>query len=60
MPPMPPPILGMAGAFFCGTSPIIASVFALADPKVSPSALASMLQANPHFGEAGYMLPNER
>jgi hypothetical protein len=37
-----------------------ASVFALADPKVSPSALASMLQGNSNFREAGYMMPGER
>lgn len=36
------------------------AVFSLPDPKVSPSALASMLVANPQFSEAGYMLPNER
>lgn len=37
-----------------------ASLFALPDSKVSPSTLASLLQANPHFAEAGYMMPNER
>jgi hypothetical protein len=37
-----------------------ANVFPLADAKVSPSALASMLQGNPYFREAGYMMPNER
>jgi hypothetical protein len=37
-----------------------ASVFQLSDTKVSPSALACMLQRNPYFREAGYMMPNER
>jgi len=36
------------------------SVFPRADTKVSPSALASMLQGNRYFREAGYMMPNER
>jgi hypothetical protein len=36
------------------------SLFPLRDAKVSPSTLASLLQANPQFGEAGYMMPNER
>jgi hypothetical protein len=36
------------------------AVFAVADPKVSPSALASLLLTNPSFSEAGYMMPNER
>jgi hypothetical protein len=37
-----------------------ASVFPMADTKVSPSALASMLHASNLFVEAGYMMPNER
>lgn len=36
------------------------SVFGVSDAKTSPSLLASKLVANPRFGEAGYMLPNER
>jgi len=37
-----------------------ASVFSLRDAKVSPSTLASMLQANANFDDAGYVMPNER
>ena len=36
------------------------SIFPVADAKVSPSALASLLQGNPYFVETGYMMPNER
>jgi hypothetical protein len=36
------------------------SVFSVSDAKASPSVLASKLVGNPYFGEAGYMLPNER
>ncbi len=36
------------------------TVFRARDAKVSPSALASLLQQNGHFDEAGYMMPNER
>jgi hypothetical protein len=36
------------------------SLFNISDAKVSPSVLASMLQGNPHFQEAGYMMPDER
>ncbi len=67
-------VLGGAGHhFFCSQfvvfvyqfaalqSGISASaIFAIADPKVSPSALASLLLSNPNFSEAGYMMPNER
>jgi len=35
-------------------------MFSLRDTKVSPSTLASMLQANASFVEAGYVMPNER
>jgi ATP phosphoribosyltransferase len=35
-------------------------VFNLSDVKVSPSELASKLQRNRFFNEAGYMMPNER
>jgi hypothetical protein len=35
-------------------------VFNVADAKVSPSDLASLLLKNPYFEEAGYMMPNER
>jgi hypothetical protein len=37
-----------------------ASLFPMSDTKISPSLLASMLQGNAYFREAGYMLPNER
>ena len=30
------------------------------DARVSPSNLASLLQANPNFREAGYLMPNQR
>lgn len=36
------------------------NVFDIADPKVSPSDLASLLVASPHFSEVGYMVANER
>lgn len=36
------------------------SFFNFADVKVPPSTLAAMLVSNPHFSEAGYLLPNER
>jgi len=36
------------------------SLFPMSDTKVSPSALASMLQHNSFFREEGYMMPNER
>jgi len=36
------------------------TLFNISDAKVSPSVLASMLQGNPHFQEAGYMMPDER
>ena len=36
------------------------TLFNISDAKVSPSVLASLLQGNPYFQEAGYMLPNER
>ncbi len=35
-------------------------VFSVSDAKASPSVLASKLVGNPHFAEAGYMLPGER
>jgi len=37
-----------------------AGLFVLRDAKVSPSTLASLLQSNSYFDEAGYMMPNER
>ena len=36
------------------------TLFNISDAKVSPSVLASLLQGNPYFQEAGYMMPNER
>jgi hypothetical protein len=36
------------------------ALFNVSDAKVSPSVLASLLQGNPYFQEAGYMMPNER
>jgi hypothetical protein len=36
------------------------TLFNISDAKVSPSVLASLLQANASFQEAGYMMPNER
>ncbi len=30
------------------------------DARVSPSNLASLLQGNPNFREAGYLMPNQR
>jgi len=36
------------------------TIFRVSDAKASPSVLASNLVGNPHFTEAGYMLPNER
>jgi hypothetical protein len=35
-------------------------LFDVSDARVSPSTLASLLQSNPWFNEAGFMLPNER
>ena len=35
-------------------------VFSARDARVSPSTLASLLQKNAWFKEAGYLLPNER
>jgi hypothetical protein len=35
-------------------------VFNVNDARISPSRLASLLQGNSWFGEAGYVLPNER
>lgn len=37
-----------------------ANMFPMRDGKVSPSTLASMLQSNGSFSEAGYLMPNER
>jgi hypothetical protein len=42
----------------CGMS--TSQLFSGNDTPVSPAALATMLQHNPYFKEAGYMLPNER
>jgi hypothetical protein len=36
------------------------TLFNISDAKVSPSVLASLLQGNAHFQEAGYMMPDER
>lgn len=36
------------------------TLFNISDAKVSPSVLASTLQGNGQFQEAGYMMPNER
>ena len=36
------------------------SLFNASDAKVSPSVLASLLQGNRNFQDAGYMMPNER
>ena len=36
------------------------ALFNISDAKVSPSVLASLLQGNSYFQEAGYMMPNER
>ena len=36
------------------------AVFNVSDAKVTPSVLASLLQGNPSFTEAGYMMPGER
>jgi hypothetical protein len=36
------------------------TLFPFADPKVSPSTLASHLVGSRHFREAGYLLPKER
>jgi hypothetical protein len=36
------------------------SVFDIADPKVSPSDMATLLVQSSHFTEAGYMVANER
>jgi hypothetical protein len=36
------------------------NVFDIADPKVSPSDLATLLTANTHFSEVGYMVAFER
>ena len=36
------------------------AIFSVSDAKASPSVLASKLVGNPHFAEAGYMLPGER
>lgn len=36
------------------------SLFNVSDAKVSPSVLASLLQGNRNFQDAGYMMPNER
>ena len=38
----------------------VARVFNMSDARVSPSTLGSLLQNNPWFTEAGYMLPRER
>lgn len=47
--------------FVAAQSGIAASrVFNMSDAKASPSALASILQKNPTFREAGYMISNER
>jgi hypothetical protein len=35
-------------------------MFNVNDARVSPSTLASLLQRNPWFQEAGYVMPNER
>lgn len=36
------------------------TIFNISDAKASPSRLASILQSNSSFKEAGYMMPNER
>lgn len=36
------------------------NVFDIADPKVSPSDLATLLVRSPHFSEVGYMVAGER
>ena len=35
-------------------------IFNVNDAKISPATLASLLQRNPWFDEAGYVMPNER
>jgi len=37
-----------------------AQIFSMNDAKVSPSLLASKVQASTFFNEVGYMMPNER
>jgi hypothetical protein len=66
-------LAGKAHPFFCSQLVVMvyqfaaeqngvagSSLFPFADPKVSPSTLASHLTASSSFKETGYVLPNER
>ena len=66
-------LAGRGGEYFCSQFVVYvyqvaaaqsklkpSSVFNVSDAKVSPSVLASLLQGNPRFQEAGYMMPGER
>lgn len=66
-------LAGRGGEYFCSQFVVLVyqiaavqsklaagSFFNVSDAKVSPSVLASLLQGNPSFQEAGYMMPGER